>query len=166
MSTTAREQFEAFHPDLQGFQEEAYDNETLGHARGEEKQSDTETHEKEQERARRRVKLSTPEGVTYSLDLASLSQPGNLFYGLLHLPDGMELGTAYIENWGVATNLNVFEGVGGQGRIIAIVKKGGYKRVALASHITSISVVSLVADAGLVIVHLSSLKWSPTSGTL
>lgn len=85
----------------------------------------------------------------------------------LHLPEESAIASAYIENNSAAT-LTVYEGPGAGGRVVGIVRPTHYKRIALADHISSISIVANQADTtgALVIVTLSTHIWSPVDTNL
>lgn len=98
---------------------------------------------------------------------ASIANAGQLFEGL-HLPEEAAIASCYIENNSLVSHLTVFEGRGASGRVIALVGPGRTKRIAVSDYISSLSIVADVADpsAALVIVTISSHKWSPTSGSV
>ena len=98
---------------------------------------------------------------------SSITHAGQIFENL-HLPEEAAIASAYIENNSLVTHLTVYEGKGASGRVIGLVGPGRTKRVAVADYISSLSIVADVADpsSALVIVTISSHKWSPTSGTV
>lgn len=108
---------------------------------------------------------------TFTTDLGqAVAASGGLvlFPGGLHLNDGVEIGSVYIENNGTTANINLYEGPSGSGRLICTpIKHGGYKVVTIADGISSISVAATAAnDTGLVVVMLYSHRYSPKTGTL
>jgi hypothetical protein len=98
---------------------------------------------------------------------SSISLPGMLF-PLLHLPEESAIQSAYIENNSTVTKLTVFEGSGGSGRVIGVVAPSHSKRLAIADHISSLSIVADVPDPSpaIVVVILTTHKWSPQTGSL
>lgn len=105
---------------------------------------------------------------TFTTDLGQASSGLVLFPGGLHLNDGADIGSVYIENNGSTASINLYEGPSGSGRLICTpIKHGGYKVVTIADAITSISIAASVAnDTGLVVVMLYSHRFSPKTGTL
>jgi hypothetical protein len=98
---------------------------------------------------------------------SSIAAAGMLFQ-YLHLPEEAAIQSANIENNSTIATLTVFEGPGGGGRVIGIVKPSHSKRLAIADHISSLSIVADLPDPSpaIVIVNLSTHKWSPTQGSL
>jgi hypothetical protein len=91
-----------------------------------------------------------------------------MLFPYLHLAEDSAIQSANIENYSTLSTLTVYEGSGGGGRVIAIVKPSHSKRLAIADHISSLSIVADLPDPGpaLVIVNLTTHKWSPTQGSL
>jgi hypothetical protein len=114
-----------------------------------------------EERQAKRSRLFT------STFTSSVATAGNLFLNL-HLPEESAIAGAYIENNSTLATLTLYEGAGGGGRLIGIVPPSHSKRIALADHISSISVVADKPDPGsaIVFVTLSTRQWSPTQGAL
>jgi hypothetical protein len=98
---------------------------------------------------------------------SSIGLPGMLFQ-YLHLPEESAIQSAYIENNSTTATLTVFEGSGGSGRLIGKVLPSHSKRLAIADHISSLSVLADLADPSpaIVVVILTTHKWSPQSGSL
>ena len=100
----------------------------------------------------------------------SVVAPGVILYDL-HLPEETAIASAWIENPSTVANLLIYEGSGGTGRIIATVAPGKARRLVVADHISSLSVVADAADPAMtpehpIIITLSTHKWSPNVGTL
>jgi hypothetical protein len=91
-----------------------------------------------------------------------------MIFQYLHLPEESAIQSAYIENNSTTAILTVFEGSGGSGRVIGKVLPSHSKRLAIADHISSLSVLADVADPSpaIVVVCLTTHKWSPQSGSL
>lgn len=98
----------------------------------------------------------------------SITAAGSLFHGRLHLPEESAIAGAYIENNSTLATLTVFEGPGAGGRVIGIIAPNHSKRIALADHVSSLSITASVVDPGpaLVIVTLSTQRFSPTYNAL
>jgi hypothetical protein len=103
-----------------------------------------------------------------SVFTTSLTAAGSLFPGMLHLPEESAVASAVIENNSTLATLTVYEGSGSSGRIIGRVGPNHYKRIALADHVSSISIVADLPDPGpaLVIVTLSTRHWSPQQSAM
>jgi hypothetical protein len=97
----------------------------------------------------------------------SVGHAGQLFANL-HLPEESAIQSAFVENNSTVSTLTIYEGSGGSGRVIGIVAPGKGKRMPIADHVSSLSVVADKPDPGpaLVIVILTTHKWSPTQSTL
>lgn len=102
-----------------------------------------------------------------TMHTASIQSAGTIMQNL-HLPEESAIGGAYIENNSAVSHLTVYEGAGSGGRVIGLVLPVHSKRIALADHVSSISITADVADpsSALVIVTLSTHRWSPTQGSL
>jgi hypothetical protein len=98
---------------------------------------------------------------------SSIPLAGQLFSNL-HLAVESAVASAYIENNSTVSTLTVYEGPGGGGRVIGIVPPAHSKRVALADHVSSLSVTADKPDPGpaLVIVTLTTRHWSPQQSAL
>lgn len=101
-----------------------------------------------------------------TMHTASIAQPGTIFHNL-HLPEEAAIGSAYIEN-ATAANLTVYEGSSAGGRVIGKVAPTHYKRMAIADHISSLTITADSADPSpaLVIVTLTTRLWAPVHGSL
>ena len=86
----------------------------------------------------------------------------------LHLPEESAIASAFVANYSTVSHLTVYEGSGGGGRVIGFAPPSHSTRIALGDHISSISVVADLPDPSpaIVIVCLSTHKWSPQTGSL
>lgn len=98
---------------------------------------------------------------------SSIAAPGMLFQ-YLHLPEESAIQSAYVENNSTIATLAVYEGAGGGGRIIGRVPPSHSKRLAIADHISSLSILADLPDPSpaIVVVILTTHKWSPQTGSL
>jgi len=97
-------------------------------------------------------------------ETGSLGAAGPLFTAL-HLGEESAIASAYVENNGTIANLLIYEGSGNAGRLLSKVKPGTFKRIALADHISTLSISSDANDSGLVVATLTTKNWSPASGS-
>lgn len=102
----------------------------------------------------------------YTVDLGTITGAANaagtvLFPGGLHLQDGLEIGGVSIEHNGTTAPISVYEGAGGAGRIVAIVKPGFLRTVTLPDFISNVSLRIFAADSGLVIVTIATHVFAP-----
>jgi hypothetical protein len=103
-----------------------------------------------------------------SVFTTSITAAGSLFPGMLHLPEESAIASAVVENNSTLATLTVYEGSGSSGRIIGRVAPNHYKRIAVADHVSSISIVADLPDPApaLVIVTLSTRHWSPQQSAM
>jgi len=106
---------------------------------------------------------------TTSIQASSVPQTGPvLFIRGLHLPEGSDIGSLYLENHS-GCNLNVFEGPGAVGRLIGYGTTNTYRVIAFADNISNCSIVIDLTKPlgdGLVICTLFSHHWAPKMGTI
>jgi hypothetical protein len=116
-----------------------------------------ELHEAQQKRSRSFTSLFT----------TSISHAGQLF-GNLHLAEESAIQSVCVENASTVSTLTLYEGSGGSGRVIAIIRPSKLKRIPIADHISSLSLVADKPDPGpaIVFVTLTTHKWSPTESSI
>lgn len=98
---------------------------------------------------------------------SSIASAGTIMRDL-HLPEESAITSAFVANYSAISHLTVYEGSSGGGRIIGFAPPSHSTRIAVADHVSSISVVADLPDPGpaIVIVTLSTHKWSPQTGSL
>lgn len=100
----------------------------------------------------------------------ALSGGATLFPNGLHLSDELDIAAVYVENRGTTASVYFSFGpnpVNQAELAVAVVKPGGYKTIAVADHVRSVSfAASAAGDNGLVAVFLTTRPWDPKTGTL